>query len=49
MEFRLGIASDGTIVLLAWGERGKALAKVPSPFRKKHSQSELAFFACEGA
>jgi len=26
MEFRLGIASDGTIVLLAWGDRGKALA-----------------------
>jgi uncharacterized protein DUF3471 len=26
MEFRVGIASDGTIVLLAWGNRGKALA-----------------------
>ena len=26
MEFRLGVASDGTIVLLAWGDRGKALA-----------------------
>ena len=26
MEFRLAIASDGTIVLLAWGDRGKALA-----------------------
>ena len=26
MEFRLGMASDGTIVLLAWGKRGKALA-----------------------
>lgn len=26
MEFRLGIATDGTIVLLAWGDRGKALA-----------------------
>jgi hypothetical protein len=36
MEFRLGMASDGTIVLLAWGERGKALATT-------HSQSELAF------
>jgi len=30
MEFRLGIASDGTIVLLAWGDRGKALARIPS-------------------
>lgn len=30
MEFRLGIASDGTIVLLAWGDRGKALARSPS-------------------
>jgi len=29
MEFRLGIASDGTIVLLAWGDRGKALARIP--------------------
>jgi hypothetical protein len=28
MEFRLGIASDGTIVLLAWGDRGKALARI---------------------
>ncbi len=42
MEFRLGIASDGTIVLLAWGERGKALATI-------HSQPELAFFARDGA
>jgi uncharacterized protein DUF3471 len=49
MEFRLGIASDGTIVLLAWGERGKALARIPSPFLKKHSQSEVPFFACDGA
>jgi hypothetical protein len=48
-EFRLGIASDGTIVLLAWGDRGKALARVPGTFLKKHSQSELAFFACDGA
>lgn len=29
MEFRLAIASDGTIVLLAWGDRGKALAMIP--------------------
>jgi len=29
MEFRLGIATDGTIVLLAWGDRGKALARIP--------------------
>jgi hypothetical protein len=29
MEFRLGIATDGTIVLLAWGHRGKALARIP--------------------
>jgi hypothetical protein len=49
MEFRLGIASDGTIVLLAWGERGKALARIPGTFLKKHSQSELAFFARDGA
>jgi len=28
MEFRLGIATDGTIVLLAWGDRGKALARI---------------------
>jgi hypothetical protein len=34
MEFRLGIASDGTIVLLAWGERGKALARIPGPSLK---------------
>lgn len=35
MEFRLGIASDGTIVLLAWGDRGKALARIPgNPFLK---------------
>lgn len=30
MEFRLAIANDGTIVLLAWGDRGKALARSPS-------------------
>lgn len=34
MEFRLGIASDGTIVLLAWGNRGKALAKIPGSYLK---------------
>jgi hypothetical protein len=48
-EFRLAIASDGTIVLLAWGERGKALARIPSRLLKKHSQSEAPFFACDGA
>jgi hypothetical protein len=35
-------------VLLAWGERGKALARIPRPFLKKHSQTELAFFARDG-
>lgn len=34
MEFRLGIASDGTIVLLAWGDRGKALARCPGHRRE---------------
>lgn len=37
MEFRLGIASDGTIVLLAWGERGKALARIPDTLLLWHS------------
>lgn len=37
MEFRLGIASDGTIVLLAWGDRGKALARIPSNLPTPHS------------
>jgi Domain of unknown function (DUF3471) len=31
MEFRLGIASDGTTVLLAWGSRAGALARIPRP------------------
>ena len=47
MEFRLGIASDGTIVLLAWGERGKALARIPSIFLKKILSQNWHFFACD--
>jgi hypothetical protein len=40
MEFRLGMASDGTIVLFAWGDRGKALARIPpSNLPTEHSPS----------
>jgi hypothetical protein len=42
MEFRLGMASDGTIVLLAWGERGKALARIPGPFLNADDRGPLA-------
>jgi len=44
MEFRLGIASDGTIVLLAWGDRGKALARIPSAPSLKNILSQSRDF-----
>jgi hypothetical protein len=47
MEFRLGIASDGTIVLLAWGERGKALARIPGSFLNADDRDSSLCSECE--